>query len=169
MSMKEHPFVVTAGYKHDQSTIKYDPSKPNRSTAVGKVFKLNADGKAELPADGEDFDGIILHVDKTDITGAYMFGGLLVPLANSATVARGDKLVAGLGPSSAKGYVKTVPELSLPADLEDVSATPTQADHNAARAAINSLKGEVETLSGLKGKGSVIDFDSTHALLAFSG
>ena len=168
-TLKEHPFLITTSFKHDKKTITYNPTAPNRSTAVGKVFKLNDDGVAELPADGEEFDGVITHVDATQITGAYMFGGLRVPLANGATVARGDKLVAGLGPSSAKGYVKAVPALSLPADLADVSAAPTQADHNAALAAINSVIAEVTELSGLKGNGSVIDFDATHALLAFGG
>ena len=86
-----------------------------------------------------------------------------------ATVAKGDKLVGALGPDSAKGYVKAVPELSLPEDLTEVSANPTQAEHNAVRTAVNSLKAEVETLSGLKGKGSVVDFDSIHALVAFPG
>ena len=165
MAMKEHPFLVTTSYKHDQSTITYDITKSNRSDAVGKVFKLNADGRAELPGDGEEFDGVITSVDKTHITAAYMFGGLRVPIAEGETVARGNKLVAGLGPSTAKGYVKTVPALSLPEDLDALTAAPTQETHNAVRTAVNSLKGEVEELAGLKGKGSVIDFDATHALI----
>ena len=156
MALKEHPFLITTSIPHDQSTIKYDATKPNRSTAVGKVYKINADGKAVLPADGEAFDGVITHVDSTHITAAYVFGGLKVPKATGATIARGDRLVAGLGPSNAKGYVK---EASV-ADLADVAAAPTQAEHNAVRAAINDLK---------KGKGSVLAFDTTHALLAFPG
>ena len=168
-TLKEHPFLITTSFKHDKKTITYDPTAPNRSTAVGKVYKLNDDGVAELPADGEAFDGVITHVDDTQITGAYMFGGLRVPIANGATVARGDKLVAGLGPSNAKGYVKALPELSLPEDLAEVAAAPTQADHNAVRTAVNSVKGEVAELSGLKGKGSVVDVNATHALLAFPG
>ena len=160
MALKEHPFVVTTSIKHDKSTIKYDKTKKNRSDAVGKVYKINAAGKAELPADGEEFEGVIISVDETQITAAYMFGGLKVPLATSGgstvTVVRGDKLVAGLGPSNAKGFVKS----GSVADLADVSAVPTQAEHNAVRAAINNLK---------KGKGSVMEFDKTHALLAFPG
>ena len=31
--------------------------------------------------------------------------------------------------------------------------------------AVNSLKSEVEELAGLKGKGSVLEFDTTHALI----
>ena len=170
MAIKEHPFLVTTTLQGDGVTIKYDTSKPNRSDAVGKAYRMNADGKAELVADGEEFDGKVTHVDdKHNITAAYMFGGLRLPLGESATVAKGDRLVGALGPDSAKGYVKTVPELSLPSDLEDVAAAATQAEHNAVRTAINSLKAEVETLSGLKGKGSVVDFDSIHALVAFPG
>ena len=170
MAIKEHPFVVTTTLKGDGTTIKYDVTKPNRSDAVGKAYRMNADGKAELVDDGAEFDGKVTHVDdKHNITAAYMFGGLRLPLGESATVAKGDRLVGALGPDSAKGYVKAVPELSLPSDLEEVDATATQAEHNAVRTAVNSLKAEVETLSGLKGKGSVVDFDSIHALVAFPG
>ena len=119
MALKEHPFVVTTSIPHDKSTIKYDITKKNRSTAVGKVYKINDDGKAELPADGEAFDGVIIAVDDKQITGAYLFGGLRVPLASGATVKRGDKLVAGLGPSNAKGYVKLCRHEASPTDLAD--------------------------------------------------
>ena len=170
MAIKEHPFVVTTTLKGDGTTIKYDVTKPNRSDAVGKAYRMNADGKAELVDDGAEFDGKVTHVDdKHNITAAYLFAGLRLPLGDSATVAKGDRLVGALGPDSAKGYVKAVPELSLPSDLEDVDATATQAEHNAVRTAVNSLKTEVEMLSGLKGKGSVVDFDSIHALVAFPG
>ena len=169
MALKEHPHVVTTSIRHDKKTIKYDITAKHRSTAVGKVYKINAEGRAELPADGEAFDGVIIAVDDTQITGAYLFGGLRVPLASNATVKRGDKLVAGLGPSSAKGYVKALPDLTLPADLADISAAPTQADQNAVRTALNSLKTAVEELAGLKGAGSVLEFDTTHALITMPG
>ena len=166
MALKEHPFVVTTSIPHDKSTIKYDITKKNRSTAVGKVYKLNDDGKAELPADGEAFDGVIIAVDDTQITAAYLFGGLRVPLANGETVKRGDTLVAGLGPSSAKGYVKAV---ALPSDLEALAATDIDTDaeklavHNAARTQMNAV------VAALKGKGSVLAFDTTHALITMAG
>lgn len=175
MALKEHPLVVTTSIPHDQSTITYDITKPNRSTAVGRVYKINADGKAELPADGEAFDGVIIAVDDRQITAAYRFGGLRVPLANGATVARGDKLIAGVGPSNAKGYVKPVSApADLPEDLAELVATDIDDDtkklaaHNAARTAINSLS---ETVAGLvsvaESKGAVLDFDATHALITF--
>ena len=170
MAIKEHPFLATTTLKGDGVTIKYDATKPNRSDAVGKAYRMNADGKAELVGDGEEFDGKVTHVDfENNITAAYLFAGLRLPIGDSETVAKGDKLVGALGPSSAKGYVKSVPELTLPEDLVDLSANPLQADHNAVRTAVNSLKAEVETLSGLKGKGSVIDFDTTDALVSFPG
>ena len=50
MAIKEHPFVVTTTLKGDGTTIKYDVTKPNRSDAVGKAYRMNADGKAELVA-----------------------------------------------------------------------------------------------------------------------
>ena len=177
MALKEHPFVVTTSIPHDKSTIKYDITKKNRSTAVGRVYRINDDGKAELPADGEEFDGVIIAVDDTQITAAYMFGGLRVPLASNATVKRGDKLVAGLGPSSAKGYVKAVSApAALPTDLADIAASDVGSAaniavaDNAERAQINSVSATVgDVIDALKGKGSVLEFDTTHALLAFGG
>ena len=169
MALKEHPHVVTTSIPHDKKTIKYDITAKHRSTAVGKVYKINDEGRAELPADGEAFDGVIIAVDDTQITAAYLFGGLRVPLASNETVKRGDKLVAGLGPSSAKGFVKAVPALTLPDDLAEVSAAATQAEHNAVRTALNSLKSAVAELAGLKGKSSVLEFDTTHALITMPG
>lgn len=185
MALKEHPFLVTTSYKHDKSTITYDTTKPNRSTAVGKVFKLNDDGIAELPADGEEFDGVITHVDSTQITGAYMFGGLRVPLAKESDgtvvdVARGDKLVAGVDASNsdAKGYVKAVSEpAALPTDLAALAAeteidddAKRLATQNAVRTQVNGVSETVgDIVDAAKGKGSVIDVDTTHALLAFPG
>jgi len=177
-TLKEHPFVVTTSIPHDKSTITYDITKKNRSTAVGKVYRINGDGKAELPADGEAFDGVIIAVDSTHITAAYLFGGLRVPIANGETVKRGDKLVAGLGPSSAKGYVKAV---SAPVDLPtDIAAIAADADvdsdaknrttQNAVRTQVNSVSATVDdVIDALKGKGSVLAFDTTHVLLAFPG
>ena len=166
MAMKEHPFVVTTTFQGDGETIKYDVTKPGRSDAVGKAFKLNADGKGELVEEGEAFDGKVLEVDDDHkFTGAYMFGGLLFPIGEGATVARGDKLVGALGPDSAKGYVKAVD--AVPAELEDVAQADvdTAAEVfpvvNADRAAINALSSQA------KGKGNVLEVDTTHALVAF--
>ena len=150
--LKEHPFLVTTTYQGDGDTIKYDATKPNRSDAVGKAYKLNVDGKGELVGDGEEFDGVVTEVDDDHkFTAAYMFGGLRLPLGNGATVARGDKIVGALGAGSAKGYVKAATKPTRPADDADAaavrSALQTHADAD-------------------KGKGKVREFDTTHALVA---
>ena len=168
MAMKEHPFVVTTTLKGDGTTIKYDITKPNRSDAVGKAYKYNkTTGKAELVADGDEIDGKVLHVDdKDNITAAYMFGGLRLPIGDGETVTKGDKLVGALGASSAKGYAKTATAATAlsalaTADIDDDAEKLTA--YNAARTQISNL------VDATKGKGSVIDFDLTHALAAFPG
>ena len=162
--LKEHPFLVTTTFQGDGDTIKYDATKPNRSEAVGKAFKINADGKGELVADGDEIDGKVISVDDDHkFTGAYMFGGLQLPLGNNATVARGDKLVGALGASNAKGHVKAVTE---PTALDALVAADIDTDgekltaYNAARTQISNI------VNARKGKGSVIEFDTTHALVA---
>ena len=167
MAMKEHPFLVTTTFQGDGVTIKYDITKPGRSDAVGKAYKFNADGKGELVGDGEAFDGKVIEVESDHkFTGAYMFGGLRLPIGESATVARGDKLVGALGPESAKGYVKAVTDPSALAALEatDINDDAKKlAAYNAARTEITNLVGATE------GAGQVIEFDATDALVVFPG
>ena len=153
MALKEHPWLVTTTFQGDGDTIKYDATKPNRSDAVGKAFKINSDGKAELVGDGEEFHGKVIGGvnDKHQFTGAYMFGGLRLPLGTGATVAKGDKLVGALGPNSAKGYVKAATAVTKPAD---------NADEAAVRTAVQSLA------DNAKGRGKVLNSDTTHALAA---
>ena len=162
--LKEHPFLVTTTFQGDGSTIKYDITKPNRSDAVGKAFKLNADGKGELVGNGDEIEGKVIAVDDDHkFTAGYMFGGLTLPLGTGETVARGDKVVGALGASSAKGHIKAATE---PTALEavvaaDINTEPEKVTaHNAARAQITNI------VNARKGKGSVVEFDTTHALVA---
>ena len=173
--LKEHPFLVTTTFQGDGDTIKYDITKPNRSDAVGKAFKLNDDGQGELVEDGDEIDGKVISVDDDHkFTGAYMFGGLRLPLGESETVTRGDKVVGALGANKAKGHVKAVSApAALPADLADLAATDIDTDaekltaYNAARTQINSVSATVSALvDAAKGKGSVLESDTTHALIA---
>ena len=145
--LKEHPWLVTTTFQGDGITIKYDITKPNRSDAVGKAFKLNADGKGELVGNNDEIDGKVLAVDDDDkFTAAYMFGGLTLPLGNSATVARGDKVVGALGAGSAKGHVKGAPAIDA---TETTTATLAAA-----------------VVAARKGAGKVLESDTTHALVA---
>ena len=173
--LKEHPFLVTTTFQGDGDTIKYDATKPNRSDAVGKAFKLNADGIGELVEDGDGIEGKVISVDDDHkFTGAYMFGGLRLPLGENETVARGDKLVGALGADKAKGHVKAVSApAALPTDLAAFVSTDIDTDaekltaYNAARTQINSVSATVSDLvDAANGKGSVLDFDTTHALVA---
>lgn len=173
--LKEHPFLVTTTFQGDGSTIKYDITKPNRSDAVGKAFKLNDDGQGELVEDGDEIDGKVISVDDDHkFTGAYLFGGLRLPLGENATVTRGDKVVGALGANKAKGHVKAVSApAALPADLADLAAADIDTDsekltaYNAARTQINSVSATVSALvDAAKGKGSVLESDTTHALVA---
>ena len=165
MAMKEHPFALTTTFQGDGRTIKYDATKPGRSDAVGKAYKLNGD-KAELVADGDEIDGIVIEVDDDHkFTGAYMFGGLLLPIGVNQVVAQGDRLVGALGPNNAKGYVKAAGD--APSALADVAEVDVDTNAeivtvvNAGRTAINALGSEA------KGKGHVLKVDATHALAAF--
>ena len=162
--IKEHPFLITTTFQGDGTTIQYDATKPNRSDAVGKAFKINADGIGELVEDGDAIDGKVMSVDDDHkFTAAYMFGGLVLPLGANATVARGDKVVGALGPGKAKGHVRAVTaptalaalaEVDLDTDAEQVTV------HNAERTQITNI------VNALKGKGSVLESDTTHALIA---
>ena len=150
--LKEHPFLVTTTFQGDGTTIKYDITKPNRSDAVGKAFKINSDGKGELVSAGDEIDGKVISVDDDDkFTGAYMFGGLRLPLGNNATVARGDKIVGALGAGSAKGHVTAATTPTRPADSADADAVRTAVQAHA---------------DADKGQGKVLEFDTAHALVA---
>lgn len=163
--LKEHPFLVTTTFQGDGDTIKYDITKPNRSDAVGKAFKINADGKGELVEDGDEIDGKVIAVDDDHkFTAAYMFGGLTLPLGVNATVARGNKVVGALGAGGAKGHVKSVTELTalaaIGSDTDVDAAGEVRAEINKANAQITNI------VNARKGKGKVLEFDTTHALVA---
>ena len=178
MALKEHPFVVTSSFTADGDTITYDKTAVNRSTAVGKAFKINADGKAELVTTGDEIVGKVLAVDDDNvITGAYICGGLRLPLGDSAIVARGDKLVGALNADSEKGYVKAVaaaPE-AVAADAK-IDYADTDVDNNneiddiinTTNTALNATATAVNALGEIvnKGRGLVVDFDETDALVA---
>lgn len=163
--LKEHPFLVTTTFQGDGDTIKYDATKPNRSDAVGKAFKFNDNGIGELVEDGDEIEGKVISVDDDHkFTGAYMFGGLTLPLGTGATVKKGDKVVGALGADSAKGHVKAVTEptalAAIGADAEIDAAGEVRTAMNAANAQITNL------VNARKGKGSVLESDTTHALVA---
>ncbi len=178
MTLKEHPFVVTCSFTADGDTITYNKQIANRSTAVGKAFTINADGKAVLVTDGDEVIGKVLAVDDDNImTGAYICGGLRLPLGKNAVVARGDKIVGALGARNGKGFVKPVlaPPESVPTDAkEDYTDSDVQNNNglddaiNATNTALNTTATAVNSIGAIvnKGRGLVVDFDDTDALVA---
>ena len=148
--MKENSFFEASTFQGDGTTIKYDATKPNRSDAVGKAYKRNSDGTHSLVEDGDEVAGIVCEVGiNNNFTGAYLFGGLLFLIGHNQTVARGDKIVGALGPSSAKGYIKTA---TLVQSTDDTIA-----------------KVRTALIEERKGRGTVLEFDTTKALVAFAG
>ena len=145
--LKEHPFQVTTTLQGDGTTIKYDITKPNRSDAVGKAYRINpTTGLGELVGNGEAFDGKVIDVDDDHkFTAVFMSGGVKLPLGTNATVTKGDTLVGALGPSSAKGYVKA-------------AVTPTDVASAFDQTELQTI------IDSLKGSGEVHDFDTTHVL-----
>ena len=185
MALKEHPFVVTSSFTADGDTITYDKNVENRSTAVGKAFKINAAGKAELVADGDEIVGKVLAVDDDNVmTGAYICGGLRLPIGDSQTVERGTRIVGALGADDAKGYIKTEPVVPAAAAELATDATEDHTDStltdnatiataiNATNTALNSTAEAVNDLRSVvgltvnRGRGLVVDFDDTDALVA---
>ena len=178
MALKEHPFVVTSSFTADGTTITYDKNADNRSTAVGKAFTINADGKAELVADGDEVIGKVLAVDDDNVmTGAYICGGLRLPIGDGQTVVRGDQIVGALGEDNAQGYIKSVPappaavaanskvnyqdaDVANNTDIDDIFNTTNSAINRTA-VAVNKLGTIVN-----KGRGLVVDFDTADALVA---
>ena len=153
MAMKEHPFVVTTTLQGDGVTIKYDITKPNRSDAVGKAYWYNpSTSQYELSGTDNPVEGKVIDVDDDHkFTAAYMGGGLKFPLGTNATVAKGDQIV-GAQQGSQKGYVKAAVKPTRPStDLADLAAATTAVQ---------------EIIDALKGRGTVHEFDSTHALVA---
>ena len=165
MSLKEHPWLVTRTLQGDGTTIVYDKDAENRSTAVGKAYFINANGNAELVGDGDKIDGKVIAVtDDNMITGSHMFGGLTFPLGDSVTVARGNSLVGALGASNAKGHVKPAPSATA---HTDIAAGDVNTDAKIATE-INTVGANVDSvIDPADGRGTVLEFDSTHALVAF--
>lgn len=143
---KQHPTMVTTTLQGDGVTIKYDATKPNRSDAVGKAYKL-VDGRGVLVADGDEIHGKVLAVeDNQKFTAAYQFGGLNFPLGDSATVSTDKGIVGALDADGNPGFVKAAPDINAAASDQAALVTSINAH--------------------LKGKGTVLDFDTENALVA---
>lgn len=94
----------------DNSTITYDATKTFGSDQAGKklAVTLSGNGIVALAADGDAIIGRLEKVEPDNRCTVAVLGCLGFKKGNAATVTRGTAIVGALGPSSAKGYVRSV-------------------------------------------------------------
>jgi hypothetical protein len=97
-------------YAIDNDTIVYDATKAGGSASVGLAVKIVSNGTVALVADGEPIDGRLDSVEADGFARVQYGGFCQLPGGNSATLTAGLKAVGALNASSAKGYIRVVPE-----------------------------------------------------------
>lgn len=95
-------------FQIDESTILYDAAQPGGSAAVGKAVTLSGNDTIALTADGDGVLGKLLHVESDGVAAVVTGGTFELPAGNGATVTRMTAIVGALGPSNAKGYIRSV-------------------------------------------------------------
>lgn len=94
-------------FKTDNSTITYDATQAGGSAQVGLAVTLSADDTVALAADGDAVVGQLLRVQKDNKATVRTRGCVELPGGASATLTRGATIVGALGPSSARGYIRS--------------------------------------------------------------
>ena len=92
----------------DASTIVYDASQPGGSAHVGKAVTLSGNDIIALTADGDGVLGKLAHVESDGVAAVITGGTFELPGGASATLTRMTAIVGAVGPSSAKGYIRSV-------------------------------------------------------------
>lgn len=95
-------------YLIDGVTITYDATKANGSAQVGLAVTESAAGTAALTADGNGVLGKLIKVEADGKAVVQTDGYMTLPGGNGASLTRMKKIVGALGPSSAKGYIREV-------------------------------------------------------------
>ena len=95
-------------FQIDESTILYDATLPGGSAAVGKAVTLSGNDIIALTADGDGVLGRLLHVESDGVAAVVTGGTFELPGGNGATLTRMTAIVGALGPSSAKGFIRSV-------------------------------------------------------------
>ncbi len=97
-------------FKTDNSTIVYDATKANgaQATMIGKAVTLSADDTVALAADGDAVVGKLIKVEADGKATVQTGGHMTLPGGNAATLTRGLAIVGALGAASAKGYIRAV-------------------------------------------------------------
>jgi hypothetical protein len=94
-----HTFMI------DDSTITYDETADNGSAQVGLAVTFSADNTVALTADGETVVGKLLKVEADGKATVQTDGITDLPAGTSANVTAGRKIFGALL-SSAKGYIR---------------------------------------------------------------
>ncbi|HEY8601864.1 MAG TPA: hypothetical protein VIL85_25785, partial [Thermomicrobiales bacterium] len=92
-------------YAVDGADIAYDATQPNGSAVVGRAVMLSANGTVRLTADASPVLGQLVKVEPDGRCAVLEIGVCQLP--SSGTITAGTRIVGALGPSSARGYVRS--------------------------------------------------------------
>ena len=95
-----------ATYEIDDSTITYSSSETRGSAAVDKAVTLSGNATVALAGDGEDVIGKLIKVEADGKANVQVGGYMKLPGGEGATLTLGAGIVGDLGPLSAKGYIR---------------------------------------------------------------
>jgi hypothetical protein len=98
----------TQTYKIDNSTITYEANQPNGTSKAGLALTLNANKTVALAGDGEGVLGKLIAVEPDDKAVVQTEGYASLPGGEGATLSLMTAIVGDLGPSNAKGYIRSV-------------------------------------------------------------
>lgn len=92
-------------YPHD-NTIVYDADAEGGSAQVGLAVTLESNNTISLVGDGEQVEGKLIKVESDGFCVVQVEGEMTLPGGSGATLTAGLKIVGGLGPDSAEGYIQ---------------------------------------------------------------
>ncbi|MGN6814409.1 MAG: hypothetical protein ACTHMP_26380 [Thermomicrobiales bacterium] len=112
-------------YKYDSSIV-FDDTKPRGSASVDLAVTFTPPRTGGLAPDAPRVECRLEVVESDGFCNVQTDGYTHLPGGNGATLTVGSRIVGALGPSSAKGYIRTaVSTEALAADGEIVDPTDT--------------------------------------------
>jgi hypothetical protein len=102
--------AITAAF---DSTIVFDHTQNGNSAAFKLAVQFTGNGQVGLTTDASPVHGQLLLCENDGECTVQIWGGVLLPAGNAATVTAGSKIVGALGAASAKGYIRNVAAATL--------------------------------------------------------